>query len=225
MRRGAPHLHNVNIMKNAAAIAVLAFGSTMVSHAASPPPVPENLLACSKLADAGERTRCSDREIKALSAAAAPAPSTPPAPAAAAAAAAAGAPRAPTPAVPPAAKSAAVAAPAAAAVAPAAAAATPASSTAPGHFGEELLPPTSRPAPSPKDQVLLSSITAMKEVRPKLFIISLANGQVWRQEGTQITMFFRVGDDVRIEKHVLGAYHMSTKSTGEKNWVRVTRVQ
>jgi hypothetical protein len=217
----------VNIMKNAAAIAALTFALTVASHAATPPPVPENLLACSKLADAGERTRCYDREIKAMStaaASAAPAPSTPavtaPAAAAAAAAAAATTP-APTPAVSPApAKSAAaVAAPAAAA------AATPAPSTAPGHFGEELLPPTSRPEPNPKDQVLTSSITAMKEVRPKLFIISLANGQVWRQEGTQITMFFRVGDDVRIERHVLGAYHMSTSQTGEKNWVRVTRVQ
>ena len=65
----------------------------------------------------------------------------------------------------------------------------------------------------------------MKEVRPKVFIISLANGQVWRQEGTQITMFFHVGDDVRIEKHTLGSYHMSTAATGEKNWVRVTRIQ
>jgi hypothetical protein len=211
-------------MKNAAtaaAFVALASCLNVTSRAASPAPVPENLLACSRLQDDGERVRCYDREIKTMSAAyaasTAPTPTTRPplasTPAAvtAPAAAAAAAPKA--------------TAPAAAASGASAASAASASGAPSTHFGEELLPPTSRPAPTVQETTLHSSISAMKEVRPKVFIISLANGQVWRQEGTQITMFFHVGDDVRIEKHTLGSYHMSTAATGEKNWVRVTRIQ
>jgi hypothetical protein len=66
----------------------------------------------------------------------------------------------------------------------------------------------------------------MSQLGLKIFAISLANGQVWRQEeASHIALFFRVGDDVRIEKGTLGSYHMSTAATGSKNWVRVTRVQ
>jgi len=73
---------------------------------------------------------------------------------------------------------------------------------------------------------LLSSITAMRTVGQQKYAISLANGQVWRQEeASPISLFFRVGDNVRIEKGTLGSYHMSTDTTGTKNWVRVTRVQ
>jgi hypothetical protein len=58
------------------------------------------------------------------------------------------------------------------------------------------------------------------------YAISLANGQVWRQEeASDVSLFFRVGDGVRIEKGALGSYHMSTATTGTKNWVRVTRIQ
>jgi hypothetical protein len=98
------------------------------------------------------------------------------------------------------------------------------SSTA--QFGEENLPRAGRPAEARKETALLSSITAMRVVRPEVYAIALKNGQVWRQEeATQISLFFRVGDEVRIEKAALGSYHMSTASTGSKNWVRVTRIQ
>jgi hypothetical protein len=73
---------------------------------------------------------------------------------------------------------------------------------------------------------LLSSITAMHAVAPETYAISLANGQVWRQDGaSQLSMFFHVGDDVRIERGALGSYHMSTATTGSKNWLSVTRIQ
>jgi len=61
-----------------------------------------------------------------------------------------------------------------------------------------------------------------------VFVIALANGQVWLQEGTQraqVAVFFRAGDDARIEKGSLGSYRMSTLQAGTKNWVRVTRIQ
>ncbi len=92
-------------------------------------------------------------------------------------------------------------------------------------FGQELLPRNTRPAQSENERALLSSITALQQVRPKTYYISLSNGQVWRQEGMQIMAFFHVGDDVRIEKGALGSYHMSTARIGAKNWVDVTRIQ
>jgi hypothetical protein len=85
-----------------------------------------------------------------------------------------------------------------------------------------------RPKIPESERVLLSRITAIDEVRPNVFVIALANGQIWLQEGTQraeVAIFFRAGDDVRIEKGSLGSYRMSTAQTGTKNWVRVTRVR
>jgi hypothetical protein len=185
-------------MKNALALVALASCVTALCRAASPSPVPENLLACRKLQDESERVRCYDAQIDKLTGLAA----NTPAPAQAA-------PNAPV---------------AAKASAPSAAAASKQSATA--KFGEETLPPTSRPTTPQEEMALLSSITAMRAVAPQMYVISLANGQVWRQEqASQIALFFRVGDDVRIAKGALGSYHMSTDKTGAKNWVRVTRIQ
>lgn len=65
----------------------------------------------------------------------------------------------------------------------------------------------------------------MHQIRPKTYLISLANGQVWLQEGTQVTSFIRVGEGAHIKKGTLGSYRLWTDGLGEKNWVRVTRVQ
>ena len=173
--------------------------------------------------------RCYDTQIATMNAPtqATASPAAPAAPAAAAApsgrSAPPASPAATAPSVPSSPAESSAAAPAArASAAPAAAAAnSPAA-----HFGEEYLPPPARPRSSEKEEALQSNITRVSEVGPSIYVIALANGQVWRQEGSaQIMMFFRVGDDVRIEKHALGSYHMSTKSTGAKNWVRVTRIQ
>jgi hypothetical protein len=164
-------------MKNA--LAVLAVTSCIVPlcRAATPPPVPESLLACRKLQDDGERVRCYDAQIAKL-------------------------------------------------VAPAAGAATAVSSSA-ARFGAETLPPAAQPKSRLLEETaLLSSITALRKASSGTYTISLSNGQIWRQEeSSQVAQFFRVGDDVRIEKAALGSYHMSTSSTGAKNWVRVTRIQ
>ncbi len=91
-------------------------------------------------------------------------------------------------------------------------------------FGAEDLKGAERPKENKEDRLLLSTITSIKEVRPKLFIIVLANGQIWMQEGTQITSFFKAGFDARIEKGLLGDYRMATTQTGVQNMVRVTRI-
>jgi len=179
-------------MKNAFAVVALAAFVSGVCRGASPaPPVPDNLLACRKLQDQGERVRCYDAQIDTMSAGAPPAPAVtrPSAPQAASAAA------------------------------------KQPDSTA--RFGQETLPPTARPKTSPQEEaVLLSSITALRPVARATYTISLANGQIWRQEeASDISLFFRVGDSVRIEKGSLGSYRLSTGKTGAKNWVRVSRLQ
>jgi hypothetical protein len=129
----------------------------------------------------------------------------------------------PSPPAPAAASTAPAPAPAAAVPAPApAAAATPPPAA---KFGQEDLPQTARPKKTEAEQVLLSNITGIREAGPNIYYISLANGQVWRQEGNHVTMFFRTGYDVRIERGWLGDYRFSTVQTGTKNWVTVTRIQ
>ena len=194
-------------MKNTLVIVTLTSFIAAACRAASPaPPVPDNLLACRKLADEGERVRCYDTQIDKMSGA----PGTAPAVTRAAPTAPKAAGSAPAPNPPP---------------APPAVTAKQADSTA--KFGRETLPPTARPKPSAEEEsALVSSITALRQVARATYAISLANGQVWRQEeASDTSLFFRVGDSVRIEKGSLGSYRLSTGATGTKNWVRVSRVQ
>ena len=72
--------------------------------------------------------------------------------------------------------------------------------------------------------MLESSITGVSKLGSDTFLFSLANGQVWRVDGNQMT-FFRVGYPVRIERHSLGSYHMSSPTLGTKNWVYAKRVR
>jgi hypothetical protein len=165
------------------------------------------------MADPGERLRCYDAGMAAMGA---PLVSVPPASI-----------QAPSPATPsPVTPARVTPLPPAPAGAVASAAPPPVAAPTPeAKFGEEDLKQSARTPPAEADKVLLSRITSIHEARPKLFIIVLANGQIWMQEGTQITMFFRPGYDVRIDKGLFGHYRMSTAQTGEKNWVTVTRIQ
>jgi hypothetical protein len=192
-------------MKHAPIPLALTFWVLTVAHAASAPTPPANLIDCSQMSDPGERLKCYDTQMAAMKAAANP-PSVGPPPAAAAA---------PKTKVP------------AAAASPAPANATPEAQPTPEQkFGAIDLPRATREKVDKPDQALLSTIASIHQVRPKLWLIVLANGQTWLQDGTQITMFFRPGYDVRIEKGLLeGEFRMSTTQTGAKNWVRVSRVQ
>lgn len=218
-------------MKNALAIAILAVSFTSACLAQTSAPVPQNLLACSKVQDAAERVRCYDAQIAAMSSATAttPAPGATTAPSAAAASATAPAPRAPAPA----ASSATAPAPrASASVGASAAAATAASAPAAAEsaraaqFGQEELPQAARPPRNKEDESLSSRITALNVVGANKYLISLENGQVWRQkESDHIASFFHVGDDVRIERGMLGSYRLWAVSAGEKNWIAVLRAR
>ena len=199
-------------MKHTPVLLVLTAIFFAAGHAAGAQTPPANLMPCTRMADPGERLRCYDAQMTAMGAVVATSP-----PAAAPPAVT------PPPAVVPAPKTEI----AAATPAPTPSSATPAPApTTEQRFGAENLPPTTREKVDKPDKVLVSTIASIKQVRPKLWLIVLANGQIWLQDGTQITMFFREGYDVRIEKGLLsGDYRMSTAQTGDKNWVRVSRIQ
>lgn len=189
-------------MKYASIPLVLAFFGLTAAQAASAPTPPANLVVCSRMSDPGERLKCYDTQMAGMLAATSP-------------------PAATAPAVVAASKT----EPAAVAASPKPNATPAAAPTAEQKFGAEDLAPAARTKVDQPDTVLLSRITSIREVRPKLWIIVLANGQIWLQEGTQATVFFHAGYDARIDKALFGAYRMSTTQTGEKNWVKVTRIQ
>ncbi len=229
-------------MKHACAIVVLVSSFIIgACQAASPPQVPESLLACSRLPDPGARVRCYDKQVAAMKAAAGGSAVRHSSTVAAASSSAPAAP-APSSSAPGAARSGAKASaipvvrqatPRAAVAGPAPSGAAGTAATAPqqpsaAQFGADSLPLKLQPKPSARNRVLLSRITGINELRPNVFIFALANGQVWLQEGTQrsqVALFFRTGDDVRIEKSTFGSYRLSANETGNKNWIYVRRVQ
>ncbi len=209
-------------MKSPIAIVALASCLTAACRTERPPPVPENLLACGKVQDSDARVRCYDTQIAAMNRSATARPASAgaaaniPAPAASSAAASA----APAPA---AAEPAAASAPAQPAAAPAQTA--PSQSALVKEFGSEQLPASERPPEPRLKEVLRSSITGIEQESPNNFVISLSNGQAWVENDAELTQLFHIGDDVQIERGTLGGYHLSTRSTGAKNWVLVTRVR
>jgi hypothetical protein len=99
------------------------------------------------------------------------------------------------------------AAPAATSAAPAAAAATAApvtttiavpaaTSTAPPEFGFRERPEEPEEAPPPPE--VHAKVTELRETVPNAFLITLDNGQVWRQTRPDPYLSLRVGQDVRI---------------------------
>ena len=197
-----------------ACLSVLALGILSAASSAFAQAPPESLVACARIVDPGQRLRCYDTEMTGMGVVVAGPPTV-------AAPVAAPAPAVPPPAMPPPAAAPTPAAPPAAV----AAAAPPAAAPPESKFGAEELKREKRPKEVKADKVMESAIASIKEVRPKLFLIVLANGQIWMQDGTQITSFFRAGYTAHIEKGVFGDYRMSTHETGDKNMVRVTRIQ
>lgn len=215
-------------MRNANGLILLAVaaGSLAGCHTA-PPIASENVMACGRIADTAERYRCYDslnasmRPAAAANTASATPPATGAAPAVAAMAAASAVPPA-VDAAPPASAMPSAAAPPS--LAPRVAQTAPAPSE--NQVGEEYLAPAARTAAPAKAITVHSSIASLNEIRPKIYLIKLANGQVWRHEGVETMAFFSVGDDVTIQRHLLGSYHMSSPATGgATNWVRVTRIE
>ncbi|HEV7633199.1 MAG TPA: hypothetical protein VGO41_09445 [Steroidobacteraceae bacterium] len=166
-------------------------------HAATA--APESMRACSRLQDSLQRLVCYDREFAVLDAAAGTA----------------AAPAAPIP--------------AAAVAAPASAASTSAASTSAApvaaQFGDELVSRKTRPAKGSTEASLTAGVTALREDQRGTWVISLDNGQVWRQQEVGMPFPLRTGETVRIDKGVLGSYMLTRVVEGWTRWIRVTRVK
>ncbi|HXR89091.1 MAG TPA: hypothetical protein VN750_02305 [Steroidobacteraceae bacterium] len=214
-------------MRNANSVILLAVAAgTLAGCHTAPPTVSDNVMACGKIADTAQRYRCYDS----LNTSMRPAPSArvanasapagaAPAPALTSASAAPSQARAHGPAPAPQLQSGTVSAapPSIAQVAPA---------PSENQVGEEYLAPAARTAAPAKAITEHASIASLNEIRPKIYLIKLSNGQVWRHEGIETMAFFSVGDDVTIKRYLFGSYHMSSPATGgATNWVRVTRVE
>lgn len=207
LQGGIVHTRTANenlYMKIALAVALAASCFTVASRASSPPSVTSKLMACSKLHAPGKRLECYDKQIAALKRSA---------PRTAQTVEAVGAGRASQP----------------RRTATAKVVRRPAQSSEPqqsvAQFGAELLPSGERPPTARRRMALRSTITAKRQVGPGVYFISLANGQVWRQNASRVLIFFHVGDRINIERAALGSYHMWDVAVGSKNWVRVTRVR
>ncbi len=198
-------------------VAIAALGSCLAgaaSLAASPPAVPQSLLACSKLSDSAARLRCYDAQIGTLQHASAASAGQPAAPESGSS----------VPGTP--AARAAVAAPAAPARASGAQAAAAEQARAAAQFGADSLPPAERPPSAPKPRLILhSTIREKVQAGPDVYLITLANGQVWRMNDSPVLYFFHAGDAIRIERQTFGDYHLWSAATGAKNWVLVRRVR
>lgn len=191
-------------MKHAPVLIAIAVAVITAGRPASAQQPPENLVACARQPDPAARLRCYDTQMTAMGVVVAASPTAPLPPAVPI-------PASPNPAPPP--------------IAVASAGAPPASVAPEAKFGVEDLKQAARPKEAQPDRVMESTITAIHQARPNLYIIVLANGQIWMQEGAQITYFFHVGYSAHIEKGYLGDYRMSTRETGEKNMVKVSRIQ
>jgi hypothetical protein len=70
---------------------------------------------------------------------------------------------------------------------------------------------------------LTATVTAVKQMRPDVFRVTLDNGQVWLQSEMSSLFSASIGDTIRIEKGALGSYRMARVSPSKSGWVRVTR--
>ena len=217
------------------AVTLAISGTALVGTAlaAAAPAVPDSLRACAKKQDVLQRLSCYDSEIAKLDGpqAVAPAP-TAAAPTAAAATAAV----AVAAAAPPVAK--------AATPAPAAAPTPPSLGSeqlrnAPARpLGEEQVHKTSvasslmfwkskdkDPNKDGPDTSLTARIDSLRTTAEGLAIVTLDNGQVWRQIESEGDYPLAVGNTVRIDRAALGSYRLTLVKEGWKRWLRVTRTK
>jgi len=196
----------IGLSKGALALALLALAGT--SQAAAPA-VPDTLRACQQEPDVLKRLACYDSEMTRATSQAAPLPAPAAAPAAAAPA------RTP------------FAATAAATVRPTAAAPAAATEAPRGNVATRFLRSLT-PSKGPKKDASETSETArIASVRPAangLSVITLDNGQVWRQMEAETYFPLDAGDTVRIETGALGSYRLTRVEEGWKRFMRVSLV-
>jgi 23S rRNA pseudouridine2605 synthase len=60
---------------------------------------------------------------------------------------------------------------------------------------------------------------------PKVYLVTLDNGQVWRHEDGGMAPYLVPGDAVTISRGAMGSYRLTRDAGKSKDWVRVTRVR
>lgn len=167
---------------------------------------------CVNLPTPEQRLACFEAQVEAArgAPAAAPAPAAPRAPSAAPAA------PAPSSAAPAAAAAASPAAPVTTTIAVPAAA-----STAPDEFGLRQRPEAEEDAPPPPE--VRAKVAELRETVPNAFLITLDNGQVWRQTRADPYKSLRVGQDVRIYFSRWRAYRLDSPQMS--GFLQVERVR
>jgi hypothetical protein len=98
-----------------------------------------------------------------------------------------------------------------------------ASSTVPENFGfrERAEEPESGDAPAPPE--VRAKVAEVRETVPDAFLITLDNGQVWRQTRPDPYLRLRVGQDVRIYFSRWRAYRLD--SSQMRGFLQVERVR
>jgi hypothetical protein len=172
------------------------------AHSQEVPSVVIDVGDCVNLKSPGERLDCYERHVEAARSASRPTPDATPQPSVAAAA--------PPPASPPAAAVIAAAAVATSAAAAPVAAAPPA----------QPLPSAAAPAAPPE---IVATVTALRETVPNAWLITLDNGQVWRQSIPE-RFALKQGAQVTLRGSRWGsAYRLSTAAVS--GFIQVERVR
>jgi hypothetical protein len=100
-------------------------------------------------------------------------------------------------------------------------------SQAKADFGAETVTSkklSERTQPAPDEIVKLDAkLSDILTNREGKYVFLLDNGQLWKQVSTESGLNFRPGDDVVVEKSILGGYKLSFKRI--KRWVQVKRLK
>jgi hypothetical protein len=102
---------------------------------------------------------------------------------------------------------------------------TPEAPVSSPQFGQESLARKARPVADSEPSSLTSKVTGLRPVDVGISLITLENGQVWRQQEPARDFYANVGDTVRIEKGVLGSFRLVKEGRGGGRWVRVARLK
>jgi hypothetical protein len=92
-------------------------------------------------------------------------------------------------------------------------------------FGQESLVQKSQPANEAVPSSLSSTITGVRLASVGVYVITLENGQVWRQQEAVQGFYPGTGDTAHIEKGALGSFRLMSEGRGGRRWVRVARVK
>jgi hypothetical protein len=79
--------------------------------------------------------------------------------------------------------------------------------------------------PEKQDVSLSARITAIRSVDVDASLVTLDNGQVWRNEDSRRTSYLREGASVTIRKGSFGSYRLTVDGGDPRTWISVMRIR